>query len=172
MNMSTEAIFLDCSIRRLEKTCAAIEVCLDRIPDDKIWVRGGETQNAVGNLLLHLSGNIRQWLLHGVFDGPDHRDRDAEFSARGGTSKAELRELLRSTVDETKSRLAEMPHAALADRIFPQGYDVTKLEAIYHVVEHFAGHAYQIIFMTKMLTGEDLGFYAHLSKPRHTEPTP
>jgi uncharacterized damage-inducible protein DinB len=161
--MSTEATFLDCSIRRLEKSCAKIEACLEKIPEERIWFRAGENQNAVGNLMLHLCGNIRQWILSGVFGDPDHRDRDAEFAARTGPGKAELRARLRAVVDETKSRLSSMPPQALADRIRPQEYEVSKLEAIYHVVEHLAGHCFQIIFVTKLLTGEDLGFYAHLS---------
>ena len=162
--MSNEAVFLDFSVRKLEELCGRIHVCLGKIPADKVWLRGGENQNAIGNLVLHLSGNVRQWILHGVFGEPDVRDRNSEFDARGGQGAEELSQLLRSTVDAACARIRTMPQEKLADRILPQGYDVTKLEAIYHVVEHFAGHAYQIILLTKMFTGEDLGFYAHLRK--------
>ena len=74
--MSTEATFLDCSIRYMEETCARIETCLEKIPADKVWLRGGQHQNAVGNLVLHLCGNIRQWILTSIFNEPDHREYD------------------------------------------------------------------------------------------------
>ena len=65
-----------------------------------------------------------------------------------------------------------MTHARLAERVTIQKYDVTVLEAIFHVVEHFSHHTGQILFATKMLTGEDLGYYKHLRAAAHGEPTP
>jgi hypothetical protein len=128
-----------------------------------VWARGSEHQNAVGNLLLHLNGNVRQWLLHGVGGQADARDRDREFAAAGGGNARELLASLRATVEEAAALIRSLPAGRLLERITPQNYDVTVMAAIYHVVEHFAGHTFQIIFMTKMFTGEDLGFYAHLS---------
>jgi uncharacterized damage-inducible protein DinB len=105
---------------------------------------------------------VRQWIGSGVAGLADHRERDAEFDARGGEETAELSELLNSRVAEVTAIIRAVPAARLTERITPQGHDVTVLEAIAHVVEHFAMHTGQVIFLTKMLTGQDLGYYQHL----------
>ena len=140
---------------------------------EQIWARGTENENAIGNLVLHLCGNVRQWILSAVGGAPDARERDAEFSARGSVPGAELAVRLKATVEEALAILRAFPSARLAEGVVVQGYSVTLLEAIYHVVEHFAQHTGQIVFATKQLTGEDLGFYKHLSRPGpHPEKTP
>jgi uncharacterized damage-inducible protein DinB len=167
-----DRVFLDCSARRLSQLGSRIEDCLGRLNDSQVWFRGGENQNAVGNLVLHLAGNVRQWIVSGVGGAPDVRDRDAEFAATGDAGVEELRERLGATVREAGAVLADIPPARLTERVRIQGYDVTVLEAIYHVVEHFAEHTGQIIFATKAATGDDLGYYAHLSKAAHGRKTP
>jgi uncharacterized damage-inducible protein DinB len=173
-NMSPESIFLKVSAETLEQLCGRIETCAGKLTAEQIWTRGAQTENAVGNLMLHLAGNVRQWILHGVGGQPDHRLRDAEFDARGEISVAELKRRLRATVDEAVALIRTLPPEKLVEpRTIQKHYDVTVLEAIYHVVEHFSGHAGQIIFATKLLTGEDLGFYAYLrTPPRPVEETP
>jgi uncharacterized damage-inducible protein DinB len=172
--MSTiEAEFLKCSAEKLDQLCGRIESCLDRLTPEQIWTRGGENQNAIGNLVLHLSGNVRQWILHGVGGEADHRIRDIEFSTRDPQSTTILKQRLRSTVDEAVSLLPSLRAEQLMEQISVQDYDnVTKMQAIFHVVEHFSGHTGQVIFLTKWLTGEDLGFYAHLQNKSHTETVP
>ena len=155
--------FLDCSATELSKHSSRIDACLEQLTEDQIWARGGENENAVGNLVLHLCGNVRQWIIGGVGGAPEARDRDAEFAARGSLATSQLRERLAATVDQAVRVIAAVPAARLRDRLQIQGYEVSVLEAIYHVVEHFSGHTGQIIFATKMLTGADLGFYRHLS---------
>ncbi len=164
--MTVEADFLNCAAEKLDELCGRIETCLGKLTPEQIWMRGSENQNAVGNLVLHLNGNIRQWILSGVGGTPYARLRDEEFSARGGMGPEALRARLRETVDQAVAVIRSLPHERLAERTTIQGYDVTLLKAIFHVVEHFSGHTAQIIFITKMVTGEDLGFYAHLSKPQ------
>jgi uncharacterized damage-inducible protein DinB len=141
------------------------------LDDDQIWMRAGENSNACGNLCLHLAGNVRQWILHGVGGAPDQRVRDAEFAAAGGAGRNELLGRLRSTVEEACGLIESLPDSRLAEVCRPQSYTVTVLEAVYHVVEHFSLHTGQIIFLTKALTGQDLGFYAHL-KGTGTPPAP
>jgi uncharacterized damage-inducible protein DinB len=168
-----DRIFLDHSIENLRQFESRIRTCLEKLTAEQIWLRGAATENAAGNLALHLCGNVRQWIVSGVGAEPDIRDRDSEFAARGGPSAAELIERLHATVEQAAEVLSRVTAERLAQRIVVQGYDVTVMEAIYHVVEHFSGHTGQIIFMTKMLTGEDLGFYRHLSKAAaHGEKTP
>lgn len=172
MEPALDRIFLDCSARRLTQLASRLDDCLSRLSDEQIWIRGGDNQNAAGNLVLHLAGNLRQWIVAGVGGAPDVRDRDAEFSVREGATAGELRALLTAVVHESATTIAAVPAARLAERLHVQGYEVTVLEAIYHVVEHLAQHTGQIIFLTKALTGADLAYYAHLAKATHGRPTP
>jgi uncharacterized damage-inducible protein DinB len=147
--------------------------CLGRLAEDQIWSRDSQNQNAVGNLVLHLCGNVRQWIISGVGGEADARDRDAEFAARGEVSGAELV----ARLEETMARALEIVRNTTAERLTEtvriQGYEVSVLEAIGHVTEHFAQHTGQIVYATKLLTGADLGYYRHLSKtPANREKTP
>ncbi|MGB6945246.1 MAG: DinB family protein [Bryobacteraceae bacterium] len=160
--MRSDEIFLKFSAEKLEQLHGRIEDCLARLTPEQIWTRNSENENAVGNLVLHLCGNVRQWIGSGVGGSGDHRQRDSEFDARGGKTPAELSELLKTTVAQAAGIVRAVPASRLTDRILPQGYDVTVLEAIAHVVEHFSHHTGQVILLTKMLTGDDLGFYQHL----------
>ena len=171
--MTVESEFLTFSADKLTQLMGRIEMCAGKLNAEQIWARGSESQNAVGNLLIHLDGNLRQWMLHGVGGVPDMRDRDSEFAARDGAAPTELLARLRATVEEVAALLRSLPASRLLERHSVQGYDLTVLTAIYHVVEHFAGHAFQIYLMTKMFTGADLGFYAHLnSKNTRSSPQP
>ncbi|HXP87393.1 MAG TPA: DUF1572 family protein [Bryobacteraceae bacterium] len=163
---TVESLFLDHAAKELGTLCERIATCIAKLTPDQIWMRGAENQNAAGNLLLHLNGNVRQWILSGIGGEPDDRERDAEFAARGGLTPAELTARLREMVQDAIGVIRSLPHSRLTERLTIQGFDVTVLEAIYHVTEHFSGHTSQIIFITKMVTGEDLGFYSYLSKPR------
>ena len=164
-------IFLDYSAGTLRQMAGRIETCLSGLAEEQIWARSSENENAIGNLVLHLSGNVRQWIVSGVGGRPDIRQRDAEFAARGGGG-AELVVRLEEAVEEAAGVLARLTPERLSERIVVQHYDVTVLEAIYHVVEHFSGHTGQIIFATKMMTGTDLGFYQHLRDAAHGRKTP
>jgi len=157
-----DRLFLDFSTDKLEELASRIEICLDRLSEEQVWARGQENENAIGNLVLHLCGNVRQWIISSIGGEPDRRQRDGEFAARGGTSKQQLLERLRTTVEEAVSVIRALPAERLTERRVIQGYEGSVLEAIYHVVEHFSMHTGQIIFATKMLTSADLGFYRHL----------
>jgi uncharacterized damage-inducible protein DinB len=166
-------IFIDFSVRKLVLLTERIESCLDRLNEEQVWARGGENENSVGNLALHLCGNVRQWIVSGVGGVPDTRQRDAEFAARGGASLSDLKQRLRDVTDETATVLRQLPSGRLTERVTIQNYDVPVLEAIYHVVEHFSMHTGQIVFATKILTGADLGFYSHLrTTTAHGHKTP
>jgi uncharacterized damage-inducible protein DinB len=135
-------------------------------------MRNTENENSVGNLVLHLCGNVGQWIGSGVAGKPDTRQRDAEFAARGSVRPAELSERLTATIAEATGIIRNLDTARLTEQTTVQRYNITRMEAIYHVVEHFAQHTGQIIFATKLLTGQDLGYYKHLNKPKHLETTP
>jgi uncharacterized damage-inducible protein DinB len=171
-NMSVEALFLQFSVDKLTQFADRIEVCLGKLNEDQIWARGCDNENAIGNLALHLAGNVRQWIISSLGNNPDSRDRDSEFAARGGATAAELSAKLRGTVEQAAQIISGLTSAQLTRMYEIQNYPVSGVEAVCHVVEHFAEHTGQIIFATKMLTGEDLGFYAHLRNPAHPERVP
>jgi hypothetical protein len=170
--MTVETEFLTFSGSKLMELMDRIDSCVQKLTAEQIWMRAGTNQNAVGNLLLHLNGNVRQWILHGVGGQPDVRDRDAEFAAQSGAEANELLARLRTTVESAVALLQALPAERLMEHTHTQGYDCTVLASIYHVVEHFAGHTFQIIYATKLCTGEDLGFYAHLSNSAPPDPLP
>ncbi len=172
MQKNLDKLFLDFSIRKLEGLVSKIEDCLGKLTEDQIWAREGENQNAVGNLVLHLSGNVRQWIVSGIGGARDARNRDHEFAARGGISGADLCGQLRTAVREAAQVLRQVSPSRLTESLRIQGYDTTVLEGIYHVVEHFSQHAGQIFYATKLFTGKDLGYYRHLSRPSHDEKIP
>src|SRR5437588_1088847 len=136
-----------------------IERCLEILNDEQIWWRANPQSNSIGNLILHLSGNVRQWIVSGLGGAADSRDRDAEFAQRDVISREDLISKLKQTMDNADATLAEFDAEKLLDRQSIQGYDVSALEAILHVVEHFSMHAGQIVFITKQLTEHDLHFY-------------
>ncbi len=136
-----------------------IGVAIERLTDDQIWWRPNEHSNSIGNLVLHVCGNARQWIVCGVGGVADSRDRDAEFAQRDVVARAELRSLLTRTVTEVDETLRGCDANGLLERRTIQGTDVSVLEAILHVVEHFSMHTGQILMLTKMLTNSDLKLY-------------
>jgi uncharacterized damage-inducible protein DinB len=136
-----------------------IRKCLDLLSDEDMWWRAHETNNSVGNLLLHLAGNVRQWIISGVGGAPDHRERSKEFSERRAIPREELWSKLETAIREADAVLAAFPREWLLQKRVIQKYEKTALEAIFHVVEHFSYHTGQIIYVTKLRRGKDLGFY-------------
>ena len=167
--MTVEADFLTSAADKLVENLDRIEACLTELPPPSLWARDSESENAVGNLLLHLEGNVRQWILSGIGAEPDERDRPSEFSARTGASGSALLAKLSGTVGEAVALIRSLPHTRLADEVSIQGFNTTVLSAIFHVVEHFSGHTYQIILLTKRFTKKDLGFYSYLDKTGRRE---
>lgn len=157
MDGAIAEVFLGSSVKRLRQMTGHIEACLGRLTDEQIWSRGGSHENAIGNLILHLCGNARQWIVSGVGGAQDVRDRDAEFAAQGNWAREQLLAHLKKTVDEAVSVIEVVTPGRLIEIVTPQKQSVPVLEAIYQVVAHFQQHTGQIIFATKILSGEDLG---------------
>jgi uncharacterized damage-inducible protein DinB len=167
MNAHSEELartFLEFSRRKLldeywPRTCT----CLDTLTDEQVWWRPNEESNSIGNLLLHLNGNLRQWIVAPLGNVASVRDRPAEFAERHQIEHRLMRENLARTLDEIDAILNRLTAADLVKRYTIQGYErTTALEAIYHAVEHFGMHHGQILYITKLLAGGDLGFYRHL----------
>jgi hypothetical protein len=151
--------FRESSVKRLRQMLGHIEACLGRLSDEQVWSRGGANENAIGNLILHLCGNARQWIVSGVGGAEDVRVRDAEFAARGDWTREELLAHLRVTVDEAIGVIELVGPERWTEIVTPQGFSVSVLDAVYQVVAHFHQHTGQIIFATKVLSGEDLGLF-------------
>ena len=136
-----------------------IERCLEKLSDEDVWWRANPESNSIGNLLLHLTGNVRQWIVSGIGGAPDERARQQEFDERSIIPRAELLARLRQALGEVDATLAALDSSHLLGRRRIQGYDVVVLDAIFHVVEHFSMHTGQIILLTKMLRSANLKFY-------------
>lgn len=132
--------------------------CLKMLSEKQIWWRAHPTSNSAGNLVLHLAGNVRQWIISGLGGQPDHRERDKEFAELGPLPRRFLIRHLESTVAEANRVLGKLSSGDLARLYHIQGFHVTGMIAIAHVTEHFAYHAGQIIYLTKLQLGVDLGF--------------
>lgn len=136
-----------------------IERALAALPDGDLWWRPNDASNSAGNLGLHLAGNVRQWVVAGLGGAEDVRERDTEFSADGGLDAEAVLDRLRASVDDACAVLDQLDAEALARSYSIQAHDVTGLQAVYHVVEHFGMHTGQILWIAKARAGSDLGFY-------------
>ena len=146
-----------------------IERCLKLLSDEQIWWRPNEESNSIGNLLLHLCGNARQWIICGLGQEEDFRHRQSEFDERRMISRDELLTRTKSTLNKVDATLSQFDGGRLLETFQIQGTTVTALEAIFHVTEHFSMHTGQIILLTKMIGATDLSFYDFSSgQPAHT----
>jgi hypothetical protein len=132
--------------------------CLGQLSDEQIGWRPAAGMNSIGNLLLHLAGNVRQWLVAGLGGAPDDRDRPAEFAATGGVAKAELWKTLQEAVARARAVLAAQAEADWLRVRRVQGFEVTGLGAAVSSVAHFRGHTQEIIHMTRTLLGDGYRF--------------
>lgn len=136
-----------------------IRLAVEVLGEDVIWRRPNDESNSIGNLLLHLTGNVRQWIASGIGGAPSDRDRAAEFAAAGGVLKNDLLDQLQSAVREADAVIASLDEQDLARTVTIQGRETTILAAIYHVVEHFSMHTGQIVMLAKMHSPGVIRFY-------------
>ncbi|QMV19342.1 DUF1572 domain-containing protein [Granulicella sp. 5B5] len=152
--------------KQMRKTERDILRCVDQLSEEQVWARGGEWENSVGNLLLHLEGNMRQWILHGIGGKPDVRERDAEFALAVTVSAAEARAKFSTTVEESCKVIEAVAPERLLEVIDPQPGGTwrhpTVLEAILLVEGHVRQHMGQIVVLAKQMLAKDLD----LSMPR------
>jgi uncharacterized damage-inducible protein DinB len=150
--------YLRLTVVSLNLLTARIVDCLGRLSEEQVWLRHHENENAVGNLVVHISGSLQQWILTALGGQPDARQRNQEFALRGSVSIPELKTRLEDTVRAVVSLLESFPEEKLNHRFSIQGRELSALEIIFHVAEHIAQHAGQILFATKLLTGQNLGY--------------
>jgi hypothetical protein len=144
--------------KELTQALGRIEHCLEQLTEEQVWWRYRPSLNSIGNLILHLAGNVNQWLVAGLRGSPSTRDRPSEFSERGPISKEKLLRTLKAAVNEATIVLASQKPGELLQRRNIQGFDVTGLGAIFNSVPHFRGHTQEIISMTRMQLGDAYKF--------------
>ena len=160
LDSSVNAAFIaQASVFLVSEYLPKIERCLEQLNDNQIWWRANPQSNSIGNLILHLCGNARQWIVCGLGNETDERHRDAEFAQTEIIEREKLITLLRTTVVDVARVLSEIDPGSLLEKRTIQGSEVDVLHAIFHVTEHFSMHTGQIIMLTKMLTSRDLAFY-------------
>jgi uncharacterized damage-inducible protein DinB len=152
-------MFLSSSQERLAKLDLPLIVkSLQQLSEEEIWWRPNPPSNSAGNLVLHLCGNVRQWIVSHLGGAEFKRERDLEFSEIGPIPRNQLVAQLRRTVRDACRVLARLSDDSLAQKHVIQGLHVNGLEAVYHVVEHFSYHTGQIIYITKLKRAQDLRF--------------
>ena len=165
LDSNLASLFLNFSRHKLlEQYWPRLKSCVESLTEEQIWWRPNEASNSIGNLLLHLNGNVRQWLVASFEQLDDARDRPAEFNQRGRIPASALLHQFGATIEEASKVLSRLTWKDLVSPMEIQGYKVTGLDAIYQVIEHFGLHYGQIAYITKMLRNEDLGFYRELNK--------
>ena len=161
-HMSVQSLFLSAAGTALRQSTDRIDICLSKLTADQIWARGTENENALGNLVLHLCGNVRQWIISGLGGAPDIRERDLEFSTEGGIPADALRARLQQVMAEVIAIVEGLSEEQLLRTYEVQNRTASGTEAVMKITEHFGQHTGQIIYATKNLTGQDLG----LTMPR------
>jgi hypothetical protein len=152
-------LFLEFSRQKLlEQYWPRLRSSVESLTDEQVWWRPNQASNSIGNLMLHLNGNVGQWLVASFNKAEDKRNRPAEFDAEELLPAAALVEKLGATLEATSKVLARLTAEDLLAEYDIQGYHVTGLYAVYQVVEHFGLHYGQILYITKNLSGKDLGF--------------
>jgi uncharacterized damage-inducible protein DinB len=160
MNTGITNEFINVSINKLKENTTKIEKCFNEFTEEDIWKRPNSSSNSVGNIILHLCGNIQQYIISSLGGKGDIRKRDEEFSTKGGYTKTELFNKLSSTIDEAITIIKNRDENELIKIHSVQGFEKSGVAIIIQVVEHYSYHTGQIAFWTKLLKDKDLGFYA------------
>jgi len=159
-NLETE--FINNAIFRMNENTPRIKKCFVELTEKEIWERPNPSSNSIGNLVLHICGNITQYIISGLGGAADNRQRDAEFTTSGGFSKSELLDDLTKTVNKANNIMLKLTRKDLQLVRSVQGFELSGMGITMHVVEHYSYHTGQIAFYTKLLKEKDLGFYANL----------
>jgi hypothetical protein len=131
-----------------------IKHCVNQLDDRQVWWRPTDEMNSIGNILLHLCGNVQQWMIHGIVgNGPDDRNRAQEFAERTIIPKAELFKKLDDVVAGALRVFESLSAKQFLEPRHIQGFDETVLSAILNSLTHFNGHTQEIIYITRLQLG-------------------
>jgi len=158
MNLG-EALIRECRRRLYDESLPRIRTCLAQLSVEEIWTRPNEQTVSAGNLVLHLAGNVRQYVIATLGGRPDVREPQAEFDATGPMPAADLIDTLENAMAEVSKVLDTLDPATLLETHRVQGFVESGLSILVHVVEHFSYHTGQIAYIVKSRKNVDLGFY-------------
>lgn len=163
--LSVSALFLEFSRDKLlDQHWPRLRACVESLTDEQVWYRPNDVSNSIGNLLLHLTGNVEQWLVAPFEHLNDTRNRPAEFAARETVPASTLLDNLAAIMQRAAGVLSRLTEDDLRSMFHIQGYTVSGLHAVYQVVEHFGLHYGQVAYITKAVRAVDLGFYRDLDR--------
>lgn len=145
--------------RTIEESLSRITQCLTLLSEDEIWYKLNENTNTVGNLVLHLAGNIRQYVISGIGSTPDNRERSLEFSSDKVADRKELLNKISITLIEANEVVHNLSYDQLSEEVLIQGFSHTRLSALMHVIEHLSYHVGQITYFTKYTKNLDTAYY-------------
>jgi uncharacterized damage-inducible protein DinB len=151
--------FTQNALYRLDESMRMNTISLNQLSEEEVWKKPNSSLNSVGNLILHLCGNITQYVISSLGETEDKRNRDLEFSTLSGYSKGELLEKLNETVEAAKRVINDASIEQLIRKRHVQGFYFSGIGVVMHAVEHYSYHTGQIAFWTKQLKNTDLGFY-------------
>ena len=154
------------SVDLLDQSTVKINHCLGQLSDDQIWWRPQPSMNSIGNLLIHLAGNLKQWGVVPFTLADDHRDRESEFQSEVRREVDDLVQELESLVGAAKDQWQYLSASQLSKTINIQGFGVSRLQAISHASSHFVGHTHQIIQLTRLQLDNDYKFHWTPNEPR------
>lgn len=162
METLTTLLIHQARYRILEESIPRIRTCLGKLNDAQIWFRPNPDMASIGNLVLHLCGNARQWILAGMLGQVDQRDRDAEFDEPGPLPPDQLVRALDELEQDLAAGLAMVTTEHLLKTYSVQVFYETGVSVLIHVIEHMSYHTGQIARDTKRMLSIDLGFYDDL----------
>jgi uncharacterized damage-inducible protein DinB len=147
------------ALYRMDESTRMIQKSLDDITEDELWLKPNESLNSIANLMLHLCGNITQYIISSLGEADDIRNRDLEFTTSKSGTKSEILKKLEETVNEAKRVIFDASINQLLEVRSVQGFSFSGVGVIIHAVEHYSYHTGQIAFWVKQLKNKDLGFY-------------
>lgn len=165
-----KALIAECNRRLFDESVPRIHKCLGLLTEEEIWYRPNAETVSAGNLVLHLCGNVRQWICTGLGRQEDHRERASEFTETGPMPTAQLLERLDTTMRDAKAVIDALDPSTLLEKRPVQIYQESGLSILIHVVEHFTYHTGQITYYTKSRKAVDTGYYAGKKLGTRTQP--
>ncbi len=164
MNTEPESVLaqqiIDSCISHLEESVPRVERCFQQMSEEELWKDPNLNVVSPGNLILHLRGNLTQYVLSTLGGNKDQRQRSQEFKIKPGLGKDALLESYRETIQEVCQVITQLDAQVLSKIHRVQGFESTGTNILIHVVEHVSYHVGQIGYWVKVMKDCDLGYYA------------
>lgn len=161
-NKIRDLVIADVKRRLITESLPRIYKCLDELALEEVWHKQNTNTNSIGNLILHLCGNVRQYVLSGIDGQDDLRERDLEFSEEGPIEKNILKSKIDLLMKEVNQALDRITADDMIREVSVQGFKENVTSILIHVTEHFSYHVGQITYYTKYIKDLDTGYYAGL----------